>query len=301
MNQLIIGSRGSKLALWQANFIKDRLENLASIPVIIKIIKTKGDKIQDLSFEKMEGKGFFTKELEEALLSKDIDLAVHSLKDLMTTMPPGLALTAVGFREDNREAVLIRKASFDTDRPLKVRENGIIGSSSVRRQCQIAGISPDLQLKDLRGNVPTRINKLREGEYDAIIIAYAGLKRLEMDVSDLEIMICDESFFIPAPGQGILGIQTREGDASVNDIVSRLDDPTARMQTRLERGLLARFEGGCQLPMGAYSEVTETSLKLTAVLGHREDGVWQGLSRASVTGTDPGAIIEETYNKLIAR
>lgn len=301
MKDIKIGTRGSQLALWQAEFIKEKLERLTPLPVRLCIIKTSGDKIDNLPFGKMEGKGFFTKEIEEALLAKEVDLAVHSLKDLMTTMPDGLALTAVGFREDNREAVLIRKDAFDPDRPLKVKNDGIIGSSSVRRQCQIAHLRPDLSLKDLRGNVPTRIKKLRDGQYDAIILAHAGIKRLQLDLSDLEINLLPCEEFLPAPGQGILGIQTREGDDEVNKIVSRLDDPSTRIMALLERGLLARFEGGCQLPLGAYSEISGDTLTLHAVLGLYRDDRWIGLARASAGGKKIDAVIEVMYKELMAQ
>jgi hydroxymethylbilane synthase len=300
VQEIRIGTRGSDLALWQANFIKSQLESITELPVILKIIKTQGDKITNLSFSKMEGKGFFTKELEEALLNKDVDLAVHSLKDLQTVMPDGLALTAVGFREDNREALLIRKESFFPDNPLKVKSGGIIGSSSVRRLCQIYHIQPDLQMKDLRGNVPTRVSKLREELYDAIIIAHAGIKRLELDLSDLHLELLDEEFFLPAPAQGILGLQTRDGDNPVNDIVSQLNDTTARFQTDLERGLMKRMEGGCQLPLGAFSRIDGDNYRLCAVYGLEENQKWAGLKRADVSGNDITAMIEEAYRILKA-
>jgi hydroxymethylbilane synthase len=299
-NEIIIGTRGSELALWQAEFIKAELRRISSRPVTLKIIKTQGDKIDHMSFDKMEGKGFFTKEIEDALLAGSIHLAVHSLKDLMTITPPGLALGAVGFREDSREAILIRKESHDPARPLEIKQGGVIGSSSVRRQCQIASISPELELKDLRGNVPTRVRKLREGQYDAIVIAYAGLRRLGLDLSDLEVKIQEKEDFLPAPGQGILGIQTREADKEINAIAGQLDDPTIRIQARLERGLLARFEGGCQLPLGTYSDISGDEYTLMAVLGEQSSGKWSGLRRASVTGSNIDKIVEDTYKKLTA-
>jgi hydroxymethylbilane synthase len=301
VKEIIIGTRGSDLALWQATYIKKQLEGLTSIPIRLEIIKTQGDKIDHLSFEQMEGKGFFTKELEEALLDGRIDLAVHSLKDLMTTMPDGLKLAAVGFREDNREAVLIREESYDPDLPLGVRKAGIIGSSSVRRQSQIVDLRSDLSLKDLRGNVPTRINKLRDRQYDAIILAFAGIKRLELDLSDVKMLIQEAQDFLPAPGQGILGIQTGAGNKDVNDLIAQLDDPAARIQTQLERGLLAHFEGGCQLPLGAYSEVSGDEYSLHAVLGHRREKRWIGLARASVSGKNIEVMIDDVYKDLTAQ
>jgi len=300
VDKIIIGTRGSQLALWQANFMQRRLADITHIPVELKIIKTQGDKITHLSFDKMEGKGFFTKEIEEALLARSIDLAVHSLKDLMTTMPDGLALTAVGFREDNREAILVRPESFDDSTPLGVKSDGIVGSSSVRRQCQIRHYYPRATLKDLRGNVPTRVGKLRDGEYDAIILAHAGLKRLEMDLSDLKVIIPDHDVFLPAPGQGILGVQTRQGDSDVNAIISRLDEPIARKQTMLERGLLARFDGGCQLPLGAWSTVENDSMALHAVFGVSGKNDWAGLVRASADGSDVNELVDNVYASLTA-
>ena len=212
---LTIGTRGSDLAMWQANFVRSILENDHGQTVRINIIKTAGDRIQHLSFDKMEGKGFFTKELEEALLAGEIDLAVHSLKDLMTTQPDGLKLGAVGYRFDRRELLLIRPGSVAGDGVLPVKEGGIIGTSSARRKCQIVHHNPTLEIKDLRGNVPTRINKLREEQYDAIIIAYAGVLRLELDLSDLVARPLDPLQFFPAPAQGILGIQIRANDNRV--------------------------------------------------------------------------------------
>lgn len=300
MKTITIGTRGSKLALWQANFIKSQFENRFSTPVEITIIKTQGDKIQDLSFEKMEGKGFFTKEIEDHLLDSSIDLAVHSLKDLQTTMPPGLALTAVGFREDNREAILIRNESFDPSRPLKIKFGGIIGSSSVRRQSQIAHLRPDLHLKDLRGNVPTRVNKLRDGQYDGIVIACAGLKRLELDISDLDMFIAGRDEFLPAPAQGILGLQTRTDDTETNNIVRRLDDPGIRKQVELERGLLVRFQGGCHLPLGAYSEISGETMRLKSALGVRELDKWVALRESDVTGDSIQELVESAYTELTA-
>jgi hydroxymethylbilane synthase len=286
------------LALWQAEFIKDQLLKITDRPVILKIIKTAGDKIDNLSFSKMEGKGFFTKEIEEALIENEIDLAVHSLKDLMTTLPEGLTLPAVGFREDNREILLIRKESYIKGQDFPVREKGVIGSSSVRRQCQIAHMAPDLKIKDLRGNVPTRIRKLCEGKYDAIILAYAGILRLNIDLSDLKTVILPEDEFLPAPGQGILAVQGRDNNDGVNQIVKQLDDSISRLQMKLERGLLGRFEGGCQLPLGVSSKIDGEKLQLNAVLGIRNGEKWIDLRRKTAAGADPDEVIDETFTYL---
>jgi hydroxymethylbilane synthase len=301
LKEIIVGTRGAELALWQAEFIKSCLEPIRAVPVRIEVIKTQGDKLDQLAFDKIEGKGFFTKEIEDALLAGQIDLAVHSLKDLMTTMPEGLKLAAVGFREDSREIVLINKAAYDPTCPLNVKSGSAIGSSSVRRQCQIAESAPELILKDIRGNVPTRVRKLREGQYDAIILAYAGVKRLGLDLSDLEVVILPHEQFLPAPGQGILAAQTRENDDTVNSIVSQLDDPEIRLQARLERGLLARFAGGCQLPLGTYSQISGGTLVLHAILGRRKEDRWVGLARASKTGKDPDKVVGDAYEGLVSQ
>jgi hydroxymethylbilane synthase len=298
LTKLIIGSRGSDLALYQANFIGDILVREHGCVVNIKIIKTTGDKIDDVSFDKMEGKGFFIKELEEELLAKEIDLAVHSLKDLMTSQPEGLKLGAVGYRADRREMLLINKDSHSGDNVIPVKEGGVIGTSSNRRKCQIAYLNPAVTMKDLRGNVPTRVQKLRDGMFDAIIIAAAGVTRLELDLSDLEVVLLDADRFLPAPAQGILGIQMRTDDDRVEQTVSKLGSKQDAVAASLERGLLARFDSGCSLPLGVKSELSDTEMRLTAVLGVGEADSWQGLKRVEIAGTDVEQIVDDTFNAL---
>ncbi|MDH4157039.1 MAG: hydroxymethylbilane synthase [candidate division Zixibacteria bacterium] len=295
---IVIGSRGSDLALFQARYIQSRLTELGVDKVEIKVIATSGDRIDDLSFDKMEGKGFFTKELEEALLARQIDLAVHSLKDLMTTQPRGLKLGAIGYRADRREMLLIRREAANGRGLLPVRPGGKIGTSSARRACQIACLNPELKIDSLRGNVPTRIRKLREGQYDAILIAAAGVTRLELDVSDLEVVLLEPEVFLPAPAQGILGMQIRDDDSDTEEVVSGLDDPRARTEAALERGLLARFDAGCSLPLGVYSEVQGDRLRLRAVLGVAQDSRWIGLCKADAQGTSVNSTIDHIYDKL---
>ncbi|MGZ4041717.1 MAG: hydroxymethylbilane synthase, partial [Bacteroidia bacterium] len=183
---IIIGTRGSELALWQANYTKNLLEEKGH-KVELKIISTEGDRTQqwNTSFDKLQGKGFFTKELEEALLKKEIDLAVHSHKDLPTTSPEGLMIAGVSKREDPSDILLIRKEKADDSQKWSLKKNAIVGTSSARRKSQLLAFRPDVQIKDLRGNVPTRIKKLRDGEYDAILIATAGVERLQIDLEDL--------------------------------------------------------------------------------------------------------------------
>jgi len=246
-----IGTRGSDLALWQANFVKASLEKLGQ-QVEIQIIHTQGDKIQDLSFDKLEGKGFFTKEIEQALLEKQVDLAVHSHKDLETTSPEGLTIAAVSDREDPSELLLIRKESVDQNQQWNLKKNAIIGTSSARRKSQILAHRSDLSIKDLRGNVPTRINKLREGHYDAILLAKAGVNRLELDLSDLHCETLNSTEFIPAPAQGVLGLQIRSEDDELANILAQMNHEETQAQIEIERGVLRKMEGGCQLPLGVY-------------------------------------------------
>ena len=251
-NRIIrIGTRGSDLAIWQANFVKRSLEKLGQ-HVEIQIIHTQGDKIQDLSFDKLEGKGFFTKEIEQALLEKQVDLAVHSHKDLETTSPEGLTIAAVSDREDPSELLLIRKESVNQNQQWNLKENAIIGTSSARRKSQILAHRSDLSIKDLRGNVPTRINKLREGNYDAILLAKAGVNRLELDLSDLHCETLNATEFIPAPAQGVLGLQIRSEDNELANILAHLNHEKTQAQIEIERGVLRKMEGGCQLPLGVY-------------------------------------------------
>lgn len=298
MKKLVIGSRGSDLALYQANFIRDILINEHGCEVEIRIIHTAGDKIDNVAFSQMEGKGFFTKELEDALLREEIDLAVHSLKDLMTSQPDGLKLGAAGYRADRAEMLLIRKESFSGEGVLPVKKGGVIGTSSARRKCQVAHRNPTLTIKDLRGNVPTRVRKLREGQYDAILLACAGVKRLKLDVSDLAVVELDPMVFLPAPAQGILGIQIRDGDPRVEETIAKLGSQAELNQAELERGLLKMFDSGCSLPLGVCSENRNGNYFLYAVLGIGNDDHWRGLARTEVSGPAIQPLIERAFIEL---
>lgn len=246
-----IGSRGSELALWQANFVKKLLEELGC-EVSIQIIVTQGDRIQNLSFDKLEGKGFFTKEIEAALLLNEIDLAVHSHKDLETSQPEGLCIGAVSYREDPSEILLLRETAFDARQKWGLKKGATIGTSSARRKSIIKALRPDLQIEELRGNVPTRIEKLRNGHYDAILLANAGVSRLNLNLSDLHTQILDPKEFVPAPAQGVLGLQIRQNDTATHRIVSQLNHQKVAEQIAIERGVLQALQGGCQLPLGVY-------------------------------------------------
>ncbi len=295
--KIIIGSRGSELALYQANLIKSYLEKLEA-EAEIKIIKTTGDKIDYLSFDKIEGKGFFTKELEDALLSKEIDLAVHSLKDLSTQFPHGLKIGAYCNPEDSSELLLLNPNKYEPGKKLYLKEGAVIGTSSVRRQAQIAYCRPDLIVQPLRGNVPTRIKKLKENKYDAILIARAGVERLKLDISGLKSIVLDRFEFIPAPGQGILAIETRDNDPDIANIIVRLNDSEAQQKAELERGLLARFQGGCQLPLAVTSEHKGDRFYLKAFLGTRTENDWTSPRLFEGEGDSISGLIEKAYQVM---
>lgn len=251
--KIIIGSRGSNLALWQAYFFQDRLEALG-VTSEIKIIKTKGDNVQHLSFDKMEGKGFFTKEIESALLNEEIDVAIHSHKDLETAKVDGLVIAGVSHREDPSELLLTRTEGVQLGNVLSLRQHAVVGTSSARRKSQLLALRPDLIIKDIRGNVPTRIQKLRDGHFDAIMLANAGVKRLELDVSDLNPKVLDPRIFVPAPAQGVLAYQCREGDEHLIQIIGQLNDSDVASIVAVERGILKTFGGGCQIPLGVVAD-----------------------------------------------
>lgn len=246
-----IGTRGSELALWQANYLQAELAKIG-LSASINIIKTKGDKIQDLSFDKIEGKGFFTKEIEDALLSEEVDLAVHSMKDLPTTSPEGLVITAVSYREDPTDWLIIRKEVSVKNKLLQLEQGAIVGTSSARRKAQLLHFRSDLVLKDIRGNVPTRIDKLRQGQFDAIILAGAGITRLELDLSEFDVIKFDPKEFIPAPAQGVLAFQVRESDKELRRQLRALHKQEVADCTNVERRVLKLLDGGCHLPLGAY-------------------------------------------------
>lgn len=251
MKHIVIGSRGSDLALWQANHVKSQLEELGC-SVEIKIIKTQGDKIQNLSFDKLEGKGFFTKEIEEALLKGEIDLAVHSHKDLETTPPKDLVIAAVSERENPADLLLISKIAIDKSQKWGLKKSAIVGTSSARRKSQLLDYRSDISINDLRGNVPTRINKLRKGGYDAIVLAKAGVDRLNIDLSEFEVVVLEPEEFVPAPAQGVLGLQIKVGNQSLNETVEKLNVKEVADRINLERKILNLLDGGCQLPLGVF-------------------------------------------------
>jgi hydroxymethylbilane synthase len=295
MSPLIIGSRGSDLALWQANHIKSKLEGLGHT-VEIKIIKTQGDIIQHLSFDKMEGKGFFTKELEKELLDGSIDMAVHSFKDLETNYPEGLTIGAVTDRANPRDVLLIRKENVDTAQKWEVKKGALIGTSSARRKVQLKKHRPDIGIDDIRGNVPTRVNKLRDGMFDAIVLAKAGLERLDYDVTDLHMYVFDPTEFIPAPAQGALAIQIREKDERISGIVTKMHREDIAATTAIERRVLNLFHGGCQMPLGAYClPGDQGSFDLRAVMA---ESVNHSPVYVELSGNRPEALAQEAVEQL---
>jgi hydroxymethylbilane synthase len=258
---LIIGTRGSQLALWQAEWVQRQLKQIAPhLSVVLKRIQTSGDKIQDVPLAKVGGKGLFVKEIEEALIRKDIDLAVHSMKDLPAVLPSGLHIICVPEREDPRDALLAGDKKKLDALPFGAR----VGTSSLRRQAQLLHVRPDLQIKMLRGNVDTRLRKLRENQFDAIVLAASGLKRLGWDEHITECLPVDVS--LPAIGQGALGIEGREDDGFVRNLVSRLEHQQTRVTVTSERALLKRLEGGCQVPIAGHAVLQGENLTLDGLV-----------------------------------
>lgn len=253
---LTIGSRGSQLALWQARWIQARLTGFG-VESRIEIIHTTGDKITDVALSKVGTKGLFTKEIEEALLSGAIDLAVHSLKDMPTDLPDGLTLSAIPEREDPRDALVGRSLS-------QLAQGAKVGTSSLRRAAQLRAIRPDLQLENIRGNVDTRLRKLDEGQYDAIVLASAGLRRLGCENRITEYF--DPDVMCPAVGQGALAVETRADGGPVQEIAKRLDHRESRIAVTAERAVLAALGGGCQVPIGAYATVDSGIVRIRAII-----------------------------------
>jgi hydroxymethylbilane synthase len=284
---LIIGSRGSHLALWQANYIAGRLKELG-VASEIQIIKTTGDHLQTASLVQAGGKGLFTKEIEDALLAGGIDVAVHSLKDLPTENPAGLTIAAIPEREDPRDALVGKRLA---ELPQRAR----VGTSSNRRAAQLRLLRPDFVIDPVRGNVDTRLRKLHEGQYDAIVLAAAGLRRLGLQNEIAEFFSPEQ--ICPAPGQGALGIQTR-GEDRAREICAQLNDELTARAVRCERAVLAALGGGCQLPIGAYAEVNGPLISVQAGV-FAPDGSRH--VRTQAQGADPEELGQRVAQELIAR
>ena len=260
-DRIVIGTRSSKLALWQADYVADCLQKkYPRLRVEKKLMTTKGDKILDAPLAKIGGKGLFTKELEMAMLAGEIDLAVHSLKDMPTEVPEGLVISAVTKRLDAGDALVSGKFQSLRELPLGAK----VGTSSLRRKAQLLHVRPDLEIRDLRGNVNTRLKKLDEEDFDAIVLAVAGLKRLSFAHRITEILPKD--ILLPAVGQGALAIEAREDDGSVREMIAFLNDEGTVNCARAERAFLAKVEGGCQVPVGVYATANGEELCVEAVI-----------------------------------
>lgn len=307
MNKIIkIGTRGSRLALWQAHYTQHALQEIGIASELV-IIKTKGDRIQHLSFDKIEGKGFFTKEIEEALVRSEIDLAVHSMKDLPTSNPEGLVITAVSYREDPSDWLLIRPKAQVADILFQLKPGARVGTSSARRKAQMLHFRPDIELADIRGNVPTRLEKLRRGDFDAIMLAAAGLVRLELDVSDLHVVRFNPREFVPAPAQGVLAFQTRQDDLPLRRQLKRIHRREVAEATNVERKVLQLAQGGCHMPLGVYCEIDPMgNYHVWAALAEQWDSPLRRVHRSASThfelaqtvwsmlqnvGTDKGTVV----------
>ena len=261
--KLIIGSRGSDLALWQANFVKKEIErNNKNVSVEIKIIKTKGDKILDVALSKIGDKSLFTKELEVELLNKNIDIAVHSLKDLQTKIPDGLKLAAVSKRHSVEDVLIARKKGMTIN---TLAEGAIVGTGSLRRRSQLLHLRPDLKTSELRGNVPSRIEKFLSSNWDAIILARAGVERLKLQKYISSIISTDE--MLPAVGQGALGIEIHETNNLAEEILQTIHHENTYLAVLAERSFLRTLEGGCQVPIGAFAEVKSNGFYFDGLVG----------------------------------
>ncbi|HXF40264.1 MAG TPA: hydroxymethylbilane synthase [Blastocatellia bacterium] len=282
LEKLVIGTRGSQLALWQTNWVKSRIENLhPGIEVEIEIISTKGDRVLDVSLPKLgeQGKGLFTKELEDAIFEGRVHLAVHSLKDLPTELPDGLHIGAICEREDVRDALVARDSikSFE-----ELPDRARVGTSSLRRQSQLRRVRPDLVLEPIRGNVDTRLRKLDEGQFDAIVLAAAGLRRLGYSERITEHL--SPALVLPAVGQGALAIETRADDEVTGKIIRALEHQPTRLACTAERAFLKGLGGGCLVPIAAHAKVEDDQLTIKGLVASTDglemvEGEQRGASR----------------------
>lgn len=292
---LVLGTRGSKLAVHQSEWVQAQLKQLApQVTVTLRRIHTSGDKILDVPLAKIGGKGLFVKEIEEALLSGEIDLAVHSMKDVPTELPDGLDLLCVPFREDPRDALISR----DGRRFHELPQGAKVGTSSLRRQAQLLQARPDLSIGMLRGNLDTRLKKLREGQFDAIVLAAAGLRRLGWEREITEYLAPEIS--LPAIGQGALGIEGRRDDLFVRSLLSGLEHAPTRTMVLAERALLHRLQGGCQVPIAAHATLAGSDVTLEGLVAS-VDG--KTIIRDTVRGTvaDPESMGVQLAERLLAR
>jgi len=300
---LRIGTRGSDLALWQARRVAAMLQERLDSAAELVVISTKGDRIQNVSFHKMEGKGFFTKELQQALLDERVDLVVHSLKDLPTEEPEGLGIAAVPERTTAADLLIARKNILRPTpaAPLGLPEGARLGTSSLRRAAQALALQPALRIQALRGNVPTRIRKLREGQYDAILLAAAGVGRLQLDMDGLDVRMLPPEVMLSAPGQGALAIEARNGDPRTEGLAV-LHDPGVARLVRAERHLLGLMGGGCHLPLGCLATPEEDgAVRLQAVLGAVDESISRAVvTRVAAVAPDPEIAAQACRRAILA-
>ncbi|RSD23333.1 hydroxymethylbilane synthase [Mesobacillus subterraneus] len=295
MRKIIVGSRRSKLALTQTNWVIQQLKKLgAPFEFEVKEIVTKGDKILDVTLSKVGGKGLFVKEIEQAMLDKEIDMAVHSMKDMPAVLPEGLVIGSIPEREDHRDVLISNgHVGFNDLKP-----GSVIGTSSLRRSAQLLARRPDLEMKWIRGNIDTRISKLETEGYDGIILAAAGLKRMGW-ASDTVTEFIDEDVCVPAVGQGALSIECRGDDTELLQLLEKFTSPETSAAVRAERAFLHKMEGGCQVPIAGYAYINEQEeIVLTALVGS-PDG--KTIIREQVTGTNPEELGELAADKLISQ
>lgn len=293
-DKITIGTRSSKLALWQAQYVADCLQKqYPNLQIEFKHIVTKGDKILDAPLAKIGGKGLFTKEIELMMLNREIDLAVHSLKDMPTALPKGLGISVITKRLDCGDALVSPMYKTLDNLPQEAK----IGTSSLRRKAQILSYRPDLRVFNLRGNVNTRLRKLEEEHFDAIVLAVAGLKRLGF--GDRITQIIPRTVCLPAVGQGALAIETRSDDEEIKQMIEFLNDKDTAIATKAERAFLTRVEGGCQVPVGVYGEIVNNKLVLEAVIASLNGGC---VIRNSVVGKceDAEKLGKDLAEKLLA-
>lgn len=264
-----VGSRGSNLAMTQTKWVMEQIKKKhPDLEWELIIIKTTGDRIQDVSLDKLGEKGIFVKEIEEALLQGRIDLAVHSMKDMPGQNTPGLCFSAVPLREDPRDGLVLNYGRKSLD---ELPQGARVATGSKRRGAQLLKVRPDLQIEPIRGNVETRIRKMKEEGMDGLVLAMAGMKRLGLlENMEEHVMPLDVDMVIPSPAQGILGLQIREGDRKTDELLGCLEDPVARIQMEAERAFLVETNGGCHMPMGAYCHVNGNSIRLEGIMGDEE-------------------------------
>lgn len=292
---MIFGTRGSDLARTQTGTVADKIAQKLGIEIKQMLIKTRGDVMTDRPLRELEGRGYFTKEIEEALLDRRIDIAVHSFKDMPSKAPAGLVLAAVSEREDPADLLIINKSAYDEgDGQIPVIKGAIVGTSAVRREAQLRAMRNDIEIKDLRGNVPTRLKKLEDKQYDGIFLASAGVRRLGIDLSGFRTCRLDPAAFVPSPGQGALAIQMREDDERLDLIKEIIHDEQTGIATNIERDVMARFGGGCGLPLGVHAFPDVSSWQAYGFwAGHNKPPVWR-----KIIASDPSVIGGRLFDAL---